>query len=64
MATKVQTDIMRAFEVLGFAPQFSEQQKPGSPMKMAATNEALDALKGKIISVEASGSATVECCSC
>ena len=58
-ATKIQTDIMNALESLGFAPQPDESDVVGGPMKLAANDEALDALKGKTVTVDSDGSVAV-----
>ena len=58
-ATKVQTDIMQALEALGFVYQPDESKKVGGPMDFTASDEALDVLKGKTVTVNSDGSVTV-----
>jgi len=59
MATQIQSQVAQALVSLGFAIQPDQSGRVGGPENFTASNEALDALKGKTVTVNPDGSVIV-----
>jgi hypothetical protein len=60
MTTPDQLKVSAALEELKFEQDDSGPVIPGSPTKYVATDETVEFLKGKVVTVDASGSVTVK----
>ncbi len=59
MSTKVQADVAKVLDALSFEFQRDPSGKVGGPQNYTATSAALDALKGKTVTVDGDGSITI-----
>ncbi len=60
MATEIQSHILPALEALQFQVVPDDSGKVGGIIEMTATDEALDALKGKTVEIHPNGTVTLK----